>query len=242
VAQAEAELALAKANLTDAQEHYDDLQSGPSPEDIAAAEARITAAQATLDLAALDAPFPGTITAVNAKLGDLVTNGTSAFRIDDFSHLLVDVDVSEVDINRVQVGQDVTLTFDAILAREYTGVVTEVALVGDVSSGVVNFKVTVELLDADELVKPGMTAAVNVVVSELEDVVLVPNRAVRVLEGKRVVFIQKGGTFEAIPVELGASSDLYSQVVGGDLEVGMNVVLNPPFYLTQTSFGPPGGN
>jgi HlyD family secretion protein len=244
VAQAQADLALAQANLIDAQERYDDLLAGPSAADIAAAEARVTAAQATLDLALLDAPFHGTITAVSARSGDLVTNGTPAFRIDDLSRLLVDVAVSEVDINRVQAGQDVTLTFDAILAREYTGRVTEVALVGEVTQGIVNFTVTVELLDADELIKPGMTAAVNIVVSELENVLLVPNRAVRVLEGERVVFIQRGQDFEPIAVELGASSDLYSEVVGGELEEGMEIVLNPPFYLTANFGGPPspGGN
>jgi HlyD family secretion protein len=240
VAQAEADLQLALANLADAQEHYDDLQAGPKGSDIAAAEARIAAAQATLDLAMLDAPFNGTVTRVDAKLGDLVANGTSAFRVDDLSHLLVDVDVSEVDINRVQVGQSVVLSFDAILAREYTGRVTEVSLVGDVVQGIVNFTVTVELLDADELVKPGMTAAVNIVVSELENVLLVPNRAVRVLEGERVVFIQRNGTFESVTVELGATSELYSEVTGGELEAGMSIVLNPPFDLFA-NFGPPQG-
>jgi HlyD family secretion protein len=134
----------------------------------------------------------------------------------------------------------VVLSFDAILAREYTGRVTEVSLVGDVVQGIVNFTVTVELLDADELVKPGMTAAVNIVVSELENVLLVPNRAVRVLEGERVVFIQRNGTFESVTVELGATSELYSEVTGGELEAGMNIVLNPPFDLFA-NFGPPQG-
>ncbi len=55
--------------------------------------------------------------------------------------------------------------------------------------GVVNFMVTVRITDADELVKPGMTAAVNIMVEKLTDVILVPNRAVRLVDGKRVVYV-----------------------------------------------------
>ncbi len=91
----------------------------------------------------------------------------------------MDVQVSEVDINSVKVGQPVTLSFDAIVGKEYSGEVVEVAQAGASSQGVVSFTVTVELTDADESVKPGMTAAVNIVVQEIKDAILVPNRAVR---------------------------------------------------------------
>ncbi len=69
--------------------------------------------------------------------------GQTAFRLDDLSRLLVDVSVSEVDINSVAVDQPVTLTFDAILGKIYNGKVVEVAQVGTSDQGVVNFKVTV---------------------------------------------------------------------------------------------------
>ena len=105
----------------------------------------------------------------------------------------MDVEVSEVDINSVNIGQPVTLTFDAILGQEYHGEVVEVAQAGTSTNGVVNFKVTVELTDADSSVKPGMTAAVNIVVEEMKDVVLVPNRAVRLVDAQRVVYLLVDG-------------------------------------------------
>ena len=103
---------------------------------------------------------------------------------------------------------------------------------------VVNFKVTVELMDADELVRPGMTAAVSIVVSELENVLLVPNRAVRVDDGMRVVYIMNAGEMEMVEVVLGSSADLYSEVIGGDLQAGDTVILNPPLMMFDTD-GPP---
>ncbi|MBN2499727.1 MAG: efflux RND transporter periplasmic adaptor subunit [Anaerolineales bacterium] len=232
----QANLELAQQQLADAQSAYEDVKAGPDPDDIAAAEARIAATESTLAMAYIEAPFAGTITQVVAKSGDQVAPGLIAFRIDDLSHLLVDVDISEVDINRIEVGQIATLTFDAIQQEEYNGTVVEVSPVGDLTQGVVNFKVTVELTDADASVRPGMTAAVNIIVQEFNDALLVPNRAVRLLDGNRIVYVLNNmNQLEIVKVELGASSDNYSQVVGGDLKAGEKLVLNPPLV-----FGPGG--
>ena len=238
-----AQIALLEAQLSDAQDRYADIQDGPDSDDIAAAEARVAAAQATLDSAFISAPFDGVLSEVIVKPGDLVGPGSVAFKLDDLSRLFVDVEVSEVDINRIKVGQDVELFFDAVLAREYHGVVTEVALVGTTVQGVVSFKVTVELLDADAEVRPGMTAGVNLVVSKLEDVLQVPNRAVRVLEGERVVYIVDAATGlpKSVSILLGASSDTHSEVAGGDLKEGDEIVLNPPTdFSSFFQGGPPG--
>jgi HlyD family secretion protein len=234
---AEADLKLAQAQLEDAQKQYDDLKAGPSSVDVTDAQTKIEAAQATLNLARITAPFSGKITDVQVKPGDQVSPGSAAFRIDDLAHLLVDVQVSEVDINGVQVGQDASLTFDAISNKSYSGKVTKVALVGNTTQGVVDFTVTVELTNADEQVKPGMTAGVNIVVQKLTNVLLVPNQAVRVVNGKRVVYVLKGGFPQPVNVTLGASSDTNSQVVGGDLKEGDLIVLNPPTSFNQN--GPP---
>jgi HlyD family secretion protein len=149
----------------------------------------------------------------------------------------VDVEVSEVDINQIDVGQDVLLTFDAILGKEYQGEVREVALVGTDVQGVVDFIVTVELTDPDKDVKPGMTAAVNIATKQLQDVLLVPNRAVRIKDGQRVIYILRDGAPTAVDVTLGASSESYSEVLDGDLKEGDQIVLNPPLEFEQG--GPP---
>jgi HlyD family secretion protein len=172
--------------------------------------------------------------------GDQVAAGATAFRMDDLSSLLVDVEVSEVDINSVSAGQPVALSFDAILGKEYHGQVVGVAQTGTPLQGVVNFKVTVELTDADADVKPGMTAAVNIVVREMQDVVLVPNRAVRLVDGERVVYLLVDGQPVKTGVRLGSSSDTMSVVAGGDVNEGDTVILNPPIEFGPGS-GPGGG-
>lgn len=238
VSVADANLSLAKAQLVDAQKKVDQFKAGPDPRDVTTAKTRIAAAQAALNLAQITAPFSGTITDINIMPGDQVTPGTAAFRLDDLSRLEVDVQVSEVDINRIQAGQTVSLTFDAIPGKEYHGKVRDVAPVGTTNQGVVDFTVTVELTDADAAVRPGMTAAVNVVVSQLNNVLLAPNRAVRVVNGQRVVYVLRNGQPVSVNVTLGPSSDTNSQVLQGDLKEGDPIVLNPPTTFQQN--GSPG--
>jgi HlyD family secretion protein len=238
IAGAQADMDLKKATLDDAQRAYERVKDGPNPADIAAAQARVNAAQATLNMARLIAPFAGTITDAHPLPGDQVTAGTLGFRVDDLSSLYVDVEISEVDVNTVSVGQNVTLTFDAILGSEYHGEVTQVSQAGNTVQGVVNFTVTVKITDADKQVKPGMTAAVNITVQQIKDVVLIPNRAVRVVDGKKVVYLLQGGLPVQVEVRLGSSSETMSVLVGGDVKVGDLVILNPPATFT-TSGGPP---
>lgn len=237
---AEGELAVAEARLKDAQREWERLKDGPDPEDIAAAEARVAAVQATVNLGYLIAPFDGTITRIDFQVGDQVSPGSASIRIDDLSRMLVDVDIPEVDINRVKLGQKVTMTFDAILDKSYNGEVIEIARAGQVVQGNVNFTVTIRLLDADPSVLPGMTAAVNITVEEIPDALLVPNRAVRLRDGKRVVFILRDGQAAPVEIRLGSSSDTQSQILAGDIKEGDLIILNPP--AETFTRGPFGGN
>jgi HlyD family secretion protein len=237
IAEASAKVDVAKAQLDDAQRQWDKLKDGPAASDIAAAQARVDAATATLNMARLTAPFSGTVTEVNGLIGDQVSPATQAIRIDDLSHMQMDVQVSEVDINSVQVGQSVALTFDAISGKNYEGKVVQVAQAGEDVLGAVKFTVTVELTDADTSVKPGMTAAVNITVQQLNDVLLVPNRAVRLVDNQRVIYVLADGQAKQVKVNLGASSDTMSEVVSSDLKAGDLIILNPPSTLFQNNNG-----
>lgn len=226
----------AKAKLLAAKKEWDRIKDGPDPKDIAAAQAKVDAAQATVNTARITAPFAGTITSAISQPGDLVNATSLGFQIDDLSHLLVDVQVSEVDINRVKVGQPVDLTFDAIQDKEYTGKVTKISEVGASDNGAINFTVTVEIISPEKTIKPGMTAAVNVAVDQLQNVLIIPNRAVRTVNEKRVVYVLNNGIPMMKEVTLGVSDGTYSELAGGDIKAGDPIVLNPP--SNSIGFGP----
>jgi len=238
-AEVTANLGLAEAQLADAQRAYDRVKDGVPASDIAAAEARALAAQATLTQAWIEAPYGGLITKIFPQPGDMVAPGDPAFLLEDRSHLYVEVQVSEIDVNRIQAGQPVTLTFDAIFSKTYTGEVVEVGASGSREQNVVSFPVVIELLDADEDVRSGMTAAVSIEVQAVESVLLIPNRAIRVVDGQRVWYVLKecNPLPEPVEISLGVSSETQSQVLSGDLKAGDTIVLNPPSDNLNGQFG-----
>jgi HlyD family secretion protein len=240
---------IALANFEAAERTYEKVKDGPDPDDIRLAEARIAAAQASLEAASITAPFDGVITAVEVIEGDLVFPNTVAFRIDDLERLRVDVGVSEVDINQIQVGQPVILAFDAIQGEEYLGEVIEVSPVGILQQGLVSFQVSIQVMDPDEVVRPGLTAAVQIVFRQVENALVIPNRAVRWVRGQQVVYLSTAGEtpttadLEIIPVTVGASSDEFTELIESDIKEGDFIVLNPPsvsiFDEFEPGHGPP---
>ena len=231
-------IALAQAHLDKAKDDLADLQDGPSEDEVTIAQTRLTQARAALKQASLTAPFDGTITDIQIMQGDLVSPGTLAFRVDDLSSLYVDLMVSEVDIQQVQAGQPVSITFDAILDQEYTGMVTEIGQVGQSSQGVVSFPVTVQLTDPDALVKPGMTAVANILTSQVEDVLQLPNRAIQDDNGKKFVYvIGADGDIQTVYIQIGRSSDVASEVISNELSEGDIILVNPPDGFSM--MGPP---
>lgn len=217
----EYDLEVSQANLDKAYSDYEKWKNGPDPVDVKAQQSRIAAIQATLDTTHIEAPFDGTITSAEPLVGDQVSTGTRAFRIDDLSALYIDLQVSEIDVSQVEIGQTATIVFDAIRNQEYRGEVSDIALVGSQSSGLVNYTVTVKISDVDKNVRLGMTSEVAILIASKQDVLLVPNQAIKLENGEQVVYILAAdGTQKRVVLTLGLSSDTHSEVLSGDLKSG----------------------
>jgi len=245
VAEAELQVTLGETRVADLQEMVDLLSDGPDPDQVTILETQLAIAQTRLDSPMIEAPFDGVVTVVSAQEGDLVQVGTQAIRLDDLSDLNLDVLISEIDIPFVKVGQSAGLVFDAYYEDTFNGEVTEIALVGQNVQGIVEYTVRINLKDADDRIKPGMTAAVNIVVDEKEDILVVPNDAIVSIDGQEYVFVLRNGDFEDVPVIFGSYSDYYSEVLEADIDEGELIALNPPEEITgESSFGggPMGGS
>jgi multidrug efflux pump subunit AcrA (membrane-fusion protein) len=135
-----------------------------------------------------------------------------------------------VDINLVKLGQPVEIVFDAISDKTFNGVVTDIAMEGASSGGTVNFNVTAEITDPDTRILPGMTATANIVVTQKDDVVMVPSSAIRTLNNQQVVYVLRNNSILSVVVEIGDTDaeGTSSEVLSGDIAVGDLIVLNPP--------------
>jgi HlyD family secretion protein len=227
------DIALAQAKVADAQETLDKLKNGPSADDLTVAQNRVTLAQAALNQGRLLAPFAGTITEVQVMAGDTAAPGKAAFRIDDLSKLFIDLQVSEIDIHMIQVGQPVSITLDAVPEKTYAGQVTGIGLIGGLDQGAVYFDVTVQLTNPDAAVKPGMTANANVVVAQVENVLQVPNLAIQIENGQEYVYVMRAEGIAKVVIKTGLVSDTMSEVISDELKAGDQVLMSLP---TTTEF------
>lgn len=170
VAAAQAQAASAAAAVAQAQAQLDLLRSGARPEDVAVAEAAVAQAQAAVDAAQaalakgeLVAPFDGTVSAVRARPGEVVQSGQEVIMLGDLGRMRVETtDLRETDVARVQVGQEVDVTFDALPDRAFRGTITRIAPMSTAEQGSVNYTAIVELDELDPALRWGMTAFINI--------------------------------------------------------------------------------
>jgi multidrug efflux pump subunit AcrA (membrane-fusion protein) len=258
-------LALAKAQsavrdaevaLATAKDDKATLVKGTDVMTLAAAQAdvdkkRLAAADAEADLAGtkLTAPFAGTILQTNAVVGDTIASTKKILTVADLKGLEVVASIDETTIKRVAQGQAAQITFDALPGQTLRGQVGEVPLQGALQGGVMVYQVPISLTGADAGRLPllvGMTANVKIQVGQAQNALLVPTLAItRGSSGYQVLIpnaTDPQGEPVAVPVEVGLSDGVNTQIVRG-LNLGDKVVARIA-AATQTNsfFGGPGGD
>jgi multidrug efflux pump subunit AcrA (membrane-fusion protein) len=259
----------AQASLASAQANLQKLLAGNTEQDIATAQAGVDQAaaalrqaQANLNDATLTAPIPGVVVATGANPGENTSSGTAstsststsastdagAVTLVDPRQVRVDLVVDEADIAKVQPGQAVNLTFDALAGKSLAGNVSVISPTATTTNGVVTYQVRVEV-DPDQAqaagVRAGMTATGAIVIARKEDAVLVPNRSLRTQgQARTVQVLDATGQPVTRPVQTGIVGDQSTEVVSG-LQAGDRVVTTAAVTRTATGQaalgGPPGG-
>ncbi len=233
---AQAQMTLAEAALFDALQRLNTLRSAPDPDELASAEARLRAAQATVDLAVLKAPFAGEVLGVYYALGDIVAQNQPAATLADLSELHVTVQVDETEVTQIESGDPATVTFSALPDLEMEGAVRAIAQTGQTVQGLVKYDVEVVLNPATEDIPLGITADVSIEVDVQTDVLAVPIDALQSDDqGEYVNVIAADGALRRVTVESGAIVG-DSVAVEGNLEADDRVQVVLPD--TGFDFGP----
>jgi HlyD family secretion protein len=229
-------VANANAALVSAQAQLDRLLNGASDNDlrlaeiaVQQAELAVLQAEAALNRAVITAPFDGVIAQNNLVVGEPPPAETPALLLVDASQYYVDLAIDETDVVEIQVGQPVTFRLDALPDTEITGQVSRVALTPTVAAQLVTYPVRVTLDPNDSPVRIGMSATATIVVDEVQDALILPNRFLRIDRATQQAYVtvERGtGRFEEVPVTLGLRNETESQIVEG-IEAGQRVVLLP---------------
>ena len=223
----------AASQLAQAKAQLDKLQRSPTAEEVAIAEAQVEQSQAALEGAKLRvsdatlvAPFSSTVVSVGPQVGELVSAATPIVVLADLEHYYIDASIDETDIGSLQVGQDVAITLDAFPDTPLNGKVTQIDLLGTVVQGVVTYGVEIEVTSDQGILRPSMTATVDIVVARKENALVVPNRAVkRGTAGRYQVEVAQEGKAETRVVTIGLSNETVTEIVQGVSE-GEEVVVS----------------
>ena len=194
-------------------------------ESLRSAEISMQNLQDAMNNYTITAPISGTIIEKDAKVGDAVKTGDTLCIVYDLSYLEMSINVDELQISSISVGQQVQITADAVPDKTYVGTVTRVSMKGKSDGGTTTYPVSIRIDDTDGL-RPGMNANAEIVVAEANNALVVPNAAV--VRGSYVLVTKDSPSaanadtameapegFVYVPVKTGVSDDDYTQIVSG---------------------------
>ena len=194
-------------------------------ETLRSAELNMDNLQEAMNNYTVTSPISGTIIEKNAKAGDALATGADLCTIYDLSYLVMVINVDELQVSDVSVGQSVQVTADAVPDKTYTGTVTRVSMKGSSNGGTTTYPVTVRI-DETEGLRPGMNANAEIVTAEAGNALAVPNAAI--VRGGYVLVTKDSPSaanadpdmtapegYVYVPVKIGVSDDDYTQIISG---------------------------
>ncbi len=231
-AQALAQVAAAEAAVAQAEASLQRIIQGAKPEDLAILEAQVEqarigveSAQLALDHARLVSPIDGVVGVINIRLNEFPTPSLPAIIIADPEGFHMTLNVDELDIAQIQLGQTALVTVDALDDAQITGEISRIAPVANstpLGSGAITTYEVIVTLDPTELpLRSGMTATAAIITKEAKNVIVIPNRVMHLDETTRSPYVEKvvNGVPTRVDIQLGLRNEQFSEVISG-LEEG----------------------
>jgi len=237
----EAELAAAEAQVAQARSQLERLTAGPKEEEVRIAEAQVEQARVALEQAQLQlakatlkAPFAGVVAEVNMEEGEQLQAGLSTIVLIDDSAFHITVTVDEMDITSIREGQDATILLDALPDRSLSGHVVRISPAATQSTGVTGYLVRIDLDSTDAPLRAGMSAAVDIITAQAQDVLVIPNRAIQFDRRADKVYVEKivGTELVRTEIQLGVQGEQVSEVISG-VEEGDQLAIRSASGLQQ---------
>lgn len=183
-------------------------------------------AKLNYDYSFIRSPISGVITSRPVKIGEGVNKGSHIATVVSTGSMYIEAFIDEADVAKVRIGQEVNITMDSYPGKVFKGEVyriSPVVLGGKQETR--TFEVRVRLKDKDILIKPGMSADIEIIVESIPNVLALPSQAVDEKEGKRYVYIIRDSRARLTPVDLGRFNWTFYEVLSGVKE-GDKVIIN----------------
>lgn len=195
----------------------------------------------TLNDCQIRSSIDGTVTRVNTRVGrfaDETENNLPMFVIEDIENLQMKVLVSENDIGKVEVGQQVVIGADILEGETVKGVVERISPTGEAKSSSSSERVIpvyIRVEEKNDKLIAGITAEATIQIASAKDALIVPIEAIgQQADGTTAVFtLTENGTVHIVPVTVGLETDLEAEIKDCEIAEGTKVILNPGLNLTE---------
>ena len=238
-ARARSRMAQAQARLSNAEE------------DVAESREDVQRRTKQVDACTIRAPAPGLVVYGTSgepwrerergpiQEGGKVYQRQTIISLPNTSEIIVEIRVHETSVDKVRPGQHATITVDAFPDKTFQGEILKVAPLPDSQQGFLNpdvkvYTTKVSMEGSQDFVRPGMSAKVEILVDQLDDVLIVPIQAVVIREGKKLCYVMASDTPQPRAVSTGAFNDIFVEIISG-LEEGEQVLLNPPLLIEPSA-------
>lgn len=192
----------------------------------------VNRAKLNLSYTEIFAPFNGVIANFDLVENKRVNAGEKLFDLLDVSRLKVEVGVLESEINKIMIGSKAKLKLNAVPDKIYTGKVIQINPLVDPETK--TCRVTVEIMDKDNSIKPGMFASVSIEAEIFKNRILIPREALLVRDKRNLVFIVENGLAKWHYVKIGEQNDEFIEVLDG-ISIGDTVIVDGHYNLAHDS-------
>ncbi len=212
----------ARADLEIARASFSRVTNGASKEELETLQNSVAIAQIELENARdvltrtkLTTPYTATVTEITVREGELVGAYTPLANVADLSALEIAVDIDEIDVANVAVGQSVDVRLDAFPGEKFAGKLTRLFPAASTQRGSTVYSAIVDFDPRGLLVRLGMGANLRIQTSERKDVLIVPNRALKNVGTRKAVRIVSPGNPRDVIVEIGVTDGNETEIVSG---------------------------
>lgn len=226
------------AALSAAQQNLNLIQQKVGPESVEVAQAQVNQAEAgtksiqsQIDDTIIKSPISGIVSAVNIHEGEISSASQPSITVLDLSSIIAEVNVPDNMLSKIKVGQSISMTIPSAGNKKVSGTVDNIA--SSIDSKTEKYLVKIKINNSDGSLKPGMFSKISLPDKNKDDIVVVPNEAIKVENGVSYVFTVKNNKIKKISINTGLSNDKITEVLSSKINPGDNVVLGGLTFLND---------
>lgn len=227
---ASVDLNTAEENLNLLQEKIGPQSTKAAAAQVSQAQAGVNAAQVQLNNATVTSPISGVVSAKDVKVGQLASGQSGSVTIIDSSSFVADINVPDKIIGKIQIGQSVQVSINALEDKKVSGVIDKISPNSNSKDN--SYLVKVKIDNSNDELKAGMFAKVSLPAESKDNILTVPNEAIKMENNVNYLYVADNGKVKKVSINIGISNNKVTEVAG-NIKEGIDVIIEGQNLLSN---------